>query len=64
MLFGLLIPRVGLVPALAVAILASAFGGREFRAKEALVLAALMSAFTAVVLVYVLKMPYPLIAGR
>jgi len=62
-LFGLLMPRLGLVPALAAAILASALGGREFRTKEALALAAVMSAFTAVVLLVVLKMPYPLIAG-
>jgi len=61
-LFGLLMPRLGLVPALAAAILASALGGREFRTKEALVLAAVMSAFTAVVLLVVLKMPYPLVA--
>jgi len=63
LLFGFLMPRLGLVPALAAAILASAFGGREFRTKEALVLAAVMSALTAVVLLVVLKMPYPLIAG-
>jgi hypothetical protein len=62
-LFGLLMPRLGLVPALAAAILASACGGPEFRTKEALALAAVMSALTAVVLLYVLKMPYPLVAG-
>jgi putative tricarboxylic transport membrane protein len=61
--FGLLMPRVGLLPALAAAILASAFGGREFRVKEALVLAVVMSALTAALLIVVLKMPYPLIAG-
>ena len=62
-LFGFLMPRLGLVPALAAAILASALGGREFRTKEALVLALMMSAVTAVLLLYVLKMPYPLVAG-
>src|SRR5262245_2054612 len=62
-LFGLLMPRLGLVPALAAAILVSAFGGREFRWKEALLLAALMSAVSVVLLLYVLKMPYPLIGG-
>jgi putative tricarboxylic transport membrane protein len=62
-LFGVLMPRLGLVPALAAAILASALGGREFRTKEALVLAVVMSALTAVLLLVVLKMPYPLIAG-
>jgi putative tricarboxylic transport membrane protein len=62
-LFGFLMPRIGLVPALAVAILASALAGREFRAKEVLVLAALMSAATAAVLLVVLKMPYPVIGA-
>ena len=62
-LFGLVMPRLGLVPALAAAILASACGGSEFRVKEALVLAVLMSALTAIVLLTVLKMPYPLVAG-
>jgi hypothetical protein len=62
-LFGLLMPRLGLLPALAAAILVSALGGREFRVKEALVLAALVSALTAIVLLAVLKMPYPLVAG-
>lgn len=62
-LFGLLMPRFGLVPALAAALLASALGGREFRTKEALVLALVMSTLTALLLLYVLKMPYPLIAG-
>jgi hypothetical protein len=62
-LFGVLMPRLGLVPALAAAVLASALGGREFRTKEALILAAVMSAATAVLLLYVLKMPYPLVAG-
>jgi putative tricarboxylic transport membrane protein len=61
--FGLLLPRLGLLPALAAAVLVSAFGGPEFRAKEALVLAALMSAVTAFVLLVVLRMPYPLVAG-
>lgn len=62
-LFGLLMPRIGLVPALAAAILASALGGREFRTKEALILALVMSALTAVLLLVVLKMPYPLIGS-
>lgn len=63
LLFGFLMSRLGLVPALAAVFLVSAAGGREFRLKEVLILTALMSAFTVVVLLYVLKMPYPLIAG-
>jgi len=62
-LFGFLMSRFGLVPALVAVFLVSAAGGREFRLKEVLVLTALMSAFAVVVLLYVLKMPYPLIAG-
>jgi hypothetical protein len=62
-LFGFLMARLGLIPALVAVIFVSAAGGREFRLKEVLVLTALMSVFAAVVLVYVLKMPYPLIAG-
>jgi len=61
--FGLLMPRLGLVPALVAAIFASAAGGREFRLKEVLALAAVMSTFAAVVLRYALKLPYPLVAG-
>ena len=63
LLFGFLMSRLGLVPALAAVFLVSAAGGREFRLKEVLVLTALMSAFAVVVLLYVLKIPYPLIAG-
>ena len=63
LLFGFLMSRLGLVPALVAVFLVSAAGGREFRLKEVLVLTALMSAFAVVVLLYVLKIPYPLIAG-
>jgi len=62
-LFGFVMPRLGLIPALAAVLFVSALGGREFRFKEVLVLTAVMSAFAVVVLLYVLKMPYPLIAG-
>jgi hypothetical protein len=62
-LFGFLMSRLGLIPALTAVFLASAAAGREFRWKEVLVLTAVMSAFAAVVLLYVLKIPYPLIAG-
>ncbi len=62
-LFGFLMARLGLIPALAAVLVVSAAGGREFRVKEVLVLTALMSVFAVVVLLYILKMPYPLIAG-
>jgi hypothetical protein len=61
-LFGSLM-RLGLIPALVAVLFVSAYAGREFRFKEVLVLTVVLCAFTAVVLLYVLKMPYPLIAG-
>jgi len=61
-LFGSLM-RLGLIPALVAVLFVSAYAGREFRFREVLVLTALMSVFVVVVLLYVLKMPYPLIAG-
>lgn len=62
-LFGFLLPRVGLLPALVVLFFAAAAGGREFRLKEVLALTALMSAFAAVVFVYLLKLPFQLLPG-
>ena len=62
-LFGFLMARLGLIPALIAVLFASAAGGREFRFKEVFVLTVVMSAFAVLVLLYVLKMPYPLIAG-
>ena len=62
-LFGFLLPRVGLVPALAALFFASAMGGREFRWLEVLVLAVVMTAFAVVVFVYVLKLPFQLFPG-
>ena len=62
-LFGFLLPRVGLVPALVVLFFVSAAGGREFRLLEVLVLSVVMTAFAAVVFVYVLKLPFQLLPG-
>lgn len=58
--FGFLMPRLGLVPALAVMFPAAAAAGREFRLREVLVLTAVMSAFAGGVFVYGLRLPYPL----
>ena len=62
-LFGFLLGRLGLIPALAVMFFVSALGGREFRFKEVLILTVLMSAFAAGVFIYGLKLPYPLLGG-
>jgi Tripartite tricarboxylate transporter TctB family len=60
-LFGLIMPRFGLIPALVALVFVSALAGREFRFKEVLVLTVIVSAIAAILLLYVLKMPYPLI---
>jgi hypothetical protein len=62
-LFGFLLPRMGLVPALVALFFAAALGGREFRWLEVLVLAVVMTAFAVVVFVYVLKLPFQLFPG-
>jgi hypothetical protein len=59
-LFGFLMERVGLVPALVAVIFVSAIAGHEFRFKETLFLTLLMGAFAVGVFFYGLKLPYPL----
>ena len=58
--FGFTMEKLGLVPALILLFFVAALAGREFRFKEVLLLAILMSAFAAAVFVYGLKLPYPL----
>ena len=60
LLFGFLMPRVGLVPALAAMFPVAAAGGREFRLREVVLLTLVMSAFAGGVFVYGLKLPYRL----
>ena len=62
-LFGFLLDRFGMVPAIVATIFFAAAAGREFRFKEVLLLAVLMTAFSAVVFSYGLKLPYPLLPG-
>jgi len=61
--FGFLLPRFGLVPALAALFFTAAAGGREFRFGEVLALTAVMTAFAVGVFVYVLKLPFQLFPG-
>ena len=63
LLFGFLVPRLGLAPALVAMFLVAALGGGEFRFREVLALTALMTAFAAGLFLYVLKLPYPLVPG-
>ena len=60
LLFGFLMPRLGLVPALAAMFPVAAAAGREFRFREVLALTLVMTAFAGGVFVYGLKLPYPL----
>jgi len=62
-LFGLLLDRVGMVPATVVTLVIAAAAGREFRWKEVLLLALVMTAFSVAVFLYGLKLPYPLLGG-
>jgi hypothetical protein len=60
LLFGFIVTRLGLIPALLVMFFACALGGREFRWKEVLVLAVVMNVFAVALFVYFLKLPYRL----
>ena len=62
-LFGFLLTRLGLVPALVALFFTAAAGGREFRFGEVLALTAVMTLFAVVVFVYVLKLPFQLVPG-
>jgi len=61
--FGFLLPRLGLVPALGALFFVAAAGGREFRFGEVLALTAVLTAFAVGVFIYVLKLPYQLFPG-
>jgi hypothetical protein len=60
--FGFLMPRVGLIPALAVMLPVAAAAGREFVLREVVLLTVLMCLFAVGVFVYALKLPYPMFA--
>jgi hypothetical protein len=58
--FGYLLKPLGLVLAAVVLVVASAFGGHEFRWKEVALLAVGLAAFAVAVFVYGLGLPFPL----
>ena len=62
-LFGFLLDRAGMIPALVAMFFAAAAAGREFRFKEVLLLTVVMGAFAATVFLYGLKLPYQLLPG-
>lgn len=61
-LFGFLAERVGLMPALAVLVVVTAYAGHEFKLSEVAILTVVMCIFAAVVFVWGLKLPYALFA--
>jgi len=63
-LFGLLMDRAGLVPALAALVIGSAAAGREFKLVEVVLLALLLVAFSVAVFVWALGLPYPVLVWR
>ena len=62
-LFGLLIDRAGFIPALLALIVCSAAASRQSRPIEVLLFAVFLTAFCVVVFVWLLGLPYELIAG-
>ena len=61
--FGFLLPRTGLIASLIAMFFVAALGGREFRWREVLVLALVMTALAVGVFVYLLKLPFQLVPG-
>jgi Tripartite tricarboxylate transporter TctB family len=62
-LFGALVDRAGLIPAMAALVAGSAAAGREFKLGEVALLTAFLIAFCAAVFVWGLGRPYPLLVG-
>jgi hypothetical protein len=60
--FGWLMERVGLVPSLAVLVVASALAGREFRWGEVAVLAVVLCLLAVAIFIWGLGLPYALFA--
>jgi Tripartite tricarboxylate transporter TctB family len=63
-LFGFLMDRAGLVPALAALVVGSAAAGREFRPVEVILLAGFLIVFSVAVFVWFLGLPYPVLVWR
>lgn len=62
-LFGLLMSYAGFIPALIVLIFGSALAGNEFKFVEVLLLAIGLTAFSVVLFIWGLGLPYPLLIG-
>ena len=62
-LFGVLMDRAGFIPALMVLIFGSAAAGTEFKLSEVLLLSVGLTAFSTLLFVWGLGLPYPLLVG-
>jgi hypothetical protein len=62
-LFGVLMDRAGFIPALSVLIFGSAAASTEFRLIEVTLLTVVLVVFSVVLFVWMLGLPYPLLAG-
>ncbi len=62
-LFGILVERAGLIPALLVLVFGSAVAGREFKFVEILLLTILLTLLSLAVFIWGLGLPYHLISG-
>jgi hypothetical protein len=59
--FGITLPRLGMYIALPMLVVMSAFAGDEFHWKDALINAAVLTAFSWIVFIYGLKLTIPLL---
>ncbi|MHB9097682.1 MAG: tripartite tricarboxylate transporter TctB family protein [Syntrophales bacterium] len=62
-LFGVLMEKAGFIPALVALVFMSAASGREFKFVEVSLLTLLLTAASAVLFIWGLGLPYPLIKG-
>lgn len=62
-LFGLIVERFGMAPALVALLFVCAAAGRQFRLKEVAILTVVLGVFCAAVFLYALRLPYPLLPG-
>ena len=63
-IFGVMMEKVGFVPALIALIVASATAGREFKLWEAVAMAVVLTILCTGIFIYGLGLPYPLFSGH
>lgn len=62
-LFGLLMERIGLIPALTILVFGSALASKEFRLMEVCLLTASLIGLSVALFIWVLGLPFPLFKG-